>query len=52
MQPATGVEQGLGQQMQVGALAWIILKAGQAVVAALDDVLWDAGCCPAAAGDK
>lgn len=43
MQVATGLVQGFGQQVQVGAAVRIIQKAGQAVVAALDDVLRDAG---------
>lgn len=42
MQLATGVVQGIGQQVQVGAAVQVIQEAGQAVVAALHDVLRDA----------
>lgn len=43
MQPATGVVQGLGQQVQVGVPVRIVQETGQAVVATLDDVLGNAG---------
>ena len=43
MQAATGMVQGVGQQVQVSAPVHIVQEAGQAVGAALHDVLRDTG---------